>query len=34
VEGKIYVFGGGNVDDVFGDFWVWDIETRVWEEIS
>jgi hypothetical protein len=31
---EIYLFGGGNVEDVYGDFWSWDIEKSIWNEIK
>jgi hypothetical protein len=30
-QDQIYVFGGGNSDDVFADFWLWDINLKTWQ---
>lgn len=33
VGGTVYLFGGGNVDDSFGDLWSWEIESNKWTEL-
>lgn len=30
VKNQIYVFGGGNIEDVFDDLWIFDIESQNW----
>lgn len=31
VENKIYLFGGGNMENVFDDLWIFEIETSHWQ---
>jgi hypothetical protein len=33
VGSLIFMFGGGSVDEAYGDLWSWDIESRSWTEL-
>jgi hypothetical protein len=33
VGGLVYLFGGGNVDDSYGDLWSYDLDSNKWTEL-